>query len=1121
MNTTIDIFIGSPIELESEKDFLGKLSAELLARGQSALVFANFFPLKNPHQIDFLVVTSQCACHVELKKLTAPVIGGLNGCWSLRRPDGSLSPLEAKNPYRQALDGKHAISDEMHAFARSDRNVPVPSSGGKFFKHFESVVCIFPEKLPGSSVFDNHKVRVRGFDGLLEFLTTRATHPPGWTRKTWIAFALHLNLVRVDEVEDRLPLEAKEARRSVLEYAARFEAYYGQELPDLVATDLVRERVPTTVDDVEDLVLRGEHIQLIGSSGCGKTLLARHMALAALRSGRLPIVASAKEYEGKLSALLDRSVAHLHPNTAIHFLQAADRNGSQLTLVLDGLNECPKKWQKSLLKDLQAFYLRWRTPILSTSQDPVTLTESLSGSRVTFAPLTADQRLAILRSYARTEVPEDILSLCEPFETPYELSIAADCLSELEGLTSRASLFDAYVRRRCERTESPAIVRSIVCGFAGRMQRRLVSSLTMNDAWRVAHGVLVSEGGRSQHFADALGCGMLEVRQGRCMFRHEILERFFQAEALVRQDRTPGDIASAVALPRNRALAEFVIGTEPDQGAIREYLVSLADPRVIGECLRGKMGELAREVATSECLRLLHEAEMGLEGLDVDIEGDEEYRHLTITRGPSWSAYDCAVMQAIGEALSEGLFLEAFFRLVRHTEEACRWSLANRPGAGWRLRVGDVTCLFASLFVFQGGDRRVFPASVMYHSARFRLAIGNGSKDPGPILELTANLSERTHGELLLLCRFLRRPDPSLSDIVPRLVRSCWESRVYHLRLEGLEYAAACSSYLEGAPREELIEFLGSLPSTNVFLNSAIIDAMMSYDLVEPIVSAEHAARELQELLELPNDPEAQQRANGAVNSIFEDIYQGVYYEAIESLPKDARVRLFTMAALGAPNYGMFTDWILNRLVELGDPASFPAFEKWCSPPDGSSFSPQDATRCYIAAVIGRSAFAAAPPALEAEESDDRCAWWAYGAILHWMLRPGLSEDERRSACAPLWERLLRELPFEAVDPLYRFEQIVDARPGRERRVLKLLSDTFSDRVRRILEFGLKHRDRLTSLFRQPCFQEDRPRFIIRWLGEVGDQNTVKILEPLVDSADLGADAVKSVRILRMAGTST
>ncbi len=410
-----------------------------------------------------------------------------------------------------------------------------------------------------------------------------------------------------------------------------------------------------------------------------------------------------------------------------------------------------------------------------------------------------------------------------------------------------------------------------------------------------------------------------------------------------------------MALPRNRPLAEFVIGTEPDEPAIRECLTSLADSRVIGDCLQGRLGGLAREVATSECTRLLHSAELALEGLDVEIEGEEGFERVTIMRGPTWSAYDCAVMQAIGEALPEGLFLDDFLRLVRHTEEACRWSLANRPGAGGRLRVSDITWLFESLFVFQGGGRAFFPVSVIYHRARFRLAIRGGLKDRGRIIDLTADLSERTHGELLLLCKFLRDPDPSMAHVVPRLVRHCWESRVDHLRLEALQYAEECAASLEGAAREEMIDFLSSLPTTNVFLNTSIIEAMIVYELVEPIVSADHVAAQLEEILRSPDDPKAQQRANGAVTGIFEEVYQGAYYEAIESLPREGRVRLFTMAALGAPKYDMFTDWILSRLVELGDASSLPAFERWCSPPAADSVAPQDATSRFV--NRSRSAF--------------------------------------------------------------------------------------------------------------------------------------------------------------------
>ena len=96
MKPTIDLFIGAPIDIDSEQLFLAQLSADFAAHGQSALILANFFTIKNPHQIDFLVVTGGCACHVELKKLTCPVVGGFNGLWHRMLPNNSRVPLEAK-----------------------------------------------------------------------------------------------------------------------------------------------------------------------------------------------------------------------------------------------------------------------------------------------------------------------------------------------------------------------------------------------------------------------------------------------------------------------------------------------------------------------------------------------------------------------------------------------------------------------------------------------------------------------------------------------------------------------------------------------------------------------------------------------------------------------------------------------------------------------------------------------------------------------------------------------------------------------------------------------------------------------------------------------------------------
>src|ERR1051325_2605370 len=100
MKPTIDIYLGSPIEQPSEQQFLLRLASDLRTRGESAIIFANFFAGPTHRQIDFFVVTSKCACHIELKSYTWPVFGRINGTWKLKSPAGELVSLEGhQNPY--------------------------------------------------------------------------------------------------------------------------------------------------------------------------------------------------------------------------------------------------------------------------------------------------------------------------------------------------------------------------------------------------------------------------------------------------------------------------------------------------------------------------------------------------------------------------------------------------------------------------------------------------------------------------------------------------------------------------------------------------------------------------------------------------------------------------------------------------------------------------------------------------------------------------------------------------------------------------------------------------------------------------------------------------------------
>lgn len=84
------LFVGDLLQEPSEIQFLNRLTSDLRNRQQSAIIFTNFHAGKANQQIDFFVITSNCACVVELKNFTIPVFGQVNGPWKLKNADGNL-----------------------------------------------------------------------------------------------------------------------------------------------------------------------------------------------------------------------------------------------------------------------------------------------------------------------------------------------------------------------------------------------------------------------------------------------------------------------------------------------------------------------------------------------------------------------------------------------------------------------------------------------------------------------------------------------------------------------------------------------------------------------------------------------------------------------------------------------------------------------------------------------------------------------------------------------------------------------------------------------------------------------------------------------------------------------
>lgn len=1105
MSSEVEIYCGAPIEIRSEQAFLQRLQVDLEKGGEWALVLGNFCPDSKPLQIDFFVITQRVACLVELKTLGAPVRGGVNGPWFLVQGDGSQVPLSGKNPYRQALDAKYAMSDEMHKFARDAEDKAQLETGDKFFKSFDGVVCVYPELLPGSDPFRDRRVRVLGYDGLIELLQ-RGTQRPPWSSEQWRRFVMHMGLVRMDPGATEASADVREALTVVEGYVARFKQF-NQQLPEWVPTSISQSgRDLVTIEDVEKLLHAGRHVQLIGPAGFGKSLAAHHLGLRLLGSQRIPVILRAREYDGNFSALLDRGVAHLHPDTGLRLMAAANTAGQTVTIIVDGYNECPERERAGLLRDLHALSLRWTCGVVITSQQQLELTGSLASETCVFGSPTVDERVAVMRSYLGDEPSRTTMELCEGFVSPYELSLAASCLGELEASPTRADLFDAFTCRSCGTDAKGIAMRVALTAIAEEMGALVRGTLPVGEAWRVVEAALAAGGIAAAHVPSVFGSSLLSVGQGRCAFVHELVEQFFTAEALRRGARNGHELALELARPRHRRAAEFVVGMVKDSAVARECLEALADPNAYREALDGKWGRAAQEAATQACAEVLRRADDALGQTKVEVA---DSMFLQVVAGPTWSSADQAAMRAIGEKLPSGRHVREVFSLARRTQEQFVAFVLGAEQDEARAKAARAA-VFAGVFALQSPAERAPAVSTILHAVGWR-PYAVSDVDVRKVLEhWLLRLDELSGAELFIIVKLLRGTSCA-ADVLPRLLRACWRVGPYHLRLDVLDLALGYASTVQGGLREEVVTFLNGLQPRDLGLSSMLVDTLNAYGLVEPPISQDAAASEIAAALSEPTSASHQGRAYGIVALIFEDVYQGAYYEAVEALPKGERNQLLCMAALGAPSYGFFVDWILAELLKCNEPAGVPAFMRWASEIPSDVLGVQQAVAQYIMAVEGCARFVSEPPALLSPKTDAGRAWEAYGHIRFWLARPGLADAERTASCRPLWQRLEGDLRFESVAPLCEMAkaEVVMARRGRD--YLGMLRESWPSEVRGTLEFGLKHVERLPSIFRGGSPAETRA-CLIRQLGALGDPASIPILEGLVDDPELGSLAVEAIR---------
>lgn len=1127
MTVSIDVYIGAPLEHESERSFLTQIYDDLLEANCAAIILANFYPPTYPRQIDFFVVTERCAGLIELKAFNQPVEGGINGEWALVLPDGSRKKLPLPNPHEQVVQCKFALSDEVRKVSGKDPEQWLIPGNNPFYKAVEGMVCIYPEIPMGSTVTQgDFKAKVVGYQDCLQILTVSGSgsRSPNWNKKQWQALVMYLGLTKWEKDSQLRDTTADEALVSVTSYVERFYDFWRPRIGKLVPLTLRGTDRTYKTTDVLGIISAGKHYQIIGPSGTGKTELLLHVALQSLTNGIVIIFVQVKNYDGDLSHLLDVSVSYLHPGNFTDLLKRCKALNKRIAFIVDAFNECPHDKKDRFLQELQSLVLKEPLPVIITAQSPLQLPQHLRGETLTFADLSLDERKAVFEAHS-CNFHGDVASLVQPFKTPLELSLAGQCISESMAdvhQMTKADLLETYTRRLTERTGEPLKVRELFIRMAEAMADQLAYSLPLREIEQIASGISDQPSSAIDLLTSALRSNLLEVRYNRCSFRHEMFQSYFEAEAFIRHNSQKQLLPSNLARPRNRHLSDLVIPMIPDETVLRKALIALEDVETVVACLRGTLGPRANKVSRHDAEQVLHACFVNAAEFSVRIEmrGDED--PLTITAGHlplmimegllPLTSYQKAFLGAVGRLLYEDLFLDEVLALIRRTDKKVEQIVKEWPPEARKYR-GH---LFADLYVFGKSGSEVWPTSLIATACDN----SRSSQAMPPVLSKIATIldgSENpTHGELYVICLLLRRHEGDVPSHLPMLLRLAWSTGLYHLRLATLQLVQGYAHKMIGPLRDEIVEILSGLKTNNLFLNTQLVETSMAYDLIESPIDAEGAAQEIDGIIRAGDTQEIRELAYSLINMQFEDVFEGAYCSAIHELSEDDFVTLYTRGSLGAPSYGFSGDYILEELIRKADSRVLPAFERWATEIDVESSNLHETAHVYALAQVGCAPYRPFPAELARLDSDSKRAWQLYGEILFWGNKSTLSHEDILAKCAPIWQKLRKDMPFEAIDPLthlWNAGRSIDI----PIKVLRDLATDFRDTVLSLLEFGLTNRGRLITIFeRFASFQENRRTlFLIELLGELGTLSSMKILEPLTELPDFGGVSVKAIRSIR------
>ena len=879
-------------------------------------------------------------------------------------------------------------------------------------------------------------------------------------------------------------------------YLGRLYAHFGPLLPPLLPLTLTSDGRNRPVTCVVDALQECDVVCLVGDSGSGKTHLARHLVIDLAQRRHVPIFAAAKHYDGHLDRLLDRSVAHLTTASHRSLVEAAGRAGAAVALVVDALNECADALRPALVEELTALRLANRISLLITSR-PDAVTE-MPDVQFGVEPPSAEERERLIGHYGA--IPADLLGIVR---SPLDIRIAAEAAARISRTDPTPyDVHHAYCRGRLG--ERHHLGMRLLAALASRMAEMLTWSLAEADIHRVA--AEIAGGDATDVLANICASGLFEMDLGRGAFWHERLQAFFLAESILCAHPSPDELRQALSRPRNEDAADFVIAGVRQLAVIDACLSTIETSDRFSAILDGELGPVAKAALVEAVKRLLQRAHSELDNLVVNQVDTPEQTvvPLELQTPTTWSDYDYRLMGFVGDAFKRGFFLDDVVALLGRTQAECLHRIELPERKAWRK-------LFPVLYGLWSPHN--LPAGYIAQAIGRDWNASWSDQTRTFVSQMFDRLAERSPGELNLLLAYVRQTHDYPGKLIP-LLKRCWETGIYHLRLEAGNVADTAAVLLDDdAQRDALERLLDSFVGNNPFLNSVLFGALAHFrDL--GVTTGERAREEVRCVLSQPPTPETCQLAAGIFSNQFEEVLGNHHFEAIQELRGDDWLSFHVKAALGSTLDDFATEAILSRLVERPAAESRDAFLRFAVPPPPDIVLLNGPPTTFWLAHVGLARICANPPELPAPRSAEEESWQQWGVILFWSQKQDVPESIVRTRCEPAWQRLSTDLLRAAIDPLFQMERYVHSQPRSIQ--FRPIRDVFPRELKNLLERSLAIASQLTSInSRGQRSPHECVHFMLATLAHVGDELSLAAVEPLCESAAHGRAAVRAVKAIR------